>query len=158
MTGFSLPRQSVAARLLLTEGKERHGAVYVMARASHREGPETPLEMLNRPEGFFPFLPDGSKDVQLISRAQTITLSIPSDDPAAHPSQMRLSGARLVGLEVKLDTGKSIAGHASLELPRHQTRVIDYLNATPDSFFAVTADGATYFVNRAHVLYVLPTD
>ncbi|HEY6807737.1 MAG TPA: hypothetical protein VI160_03025 [Gemmatimonadales bacterium] len=158
MTGLSLPRQSVAARLLLTEGKERRGAVYVMARAPHREGPETPLEMLNRPEGFFAFLPDGSKDVQLISRAQTISLSIPADDPAAHPTPMRLTGTRLVGLEVKLDTGKSIAGHASLELPQHQSRVIDYLNASPDPFFAVTADGATHFVNRAHVLYVLPTD
>src|SRR6266568_3977194 len=128
MTGFSLPRQSVAARLLLTEGKERRGAVYMMARAPHREGPETTLEMLNRPEGFFAFLPEGSKDVQLVSRSHTIMLSIAADDPAAHPTQMRLSGARLVGLEVKLDTGKTIAGHASLELPQHQARVIDYLN------------------------------
>jgi hypothetical protein len=158
MTGFSLPRQSVAARLLLTEGKERRGAVYIMARAPHREGPETTLEMLNRPEGFFAFLPEGSKDVQLVSRAHTIMLVVPADDPAAHPTHMRLSGARLVGLEVKLDTGKTIAGHASLELPQHQSRVIDYLNATSDPFFAVTSDGSTHFVNRAHVLYVLPTD
>lgn len=151
MSGFSIPRDSIPARLLLTQGGERSGAVFVMARAPAREGPETPLEMLNRPEGFFPFLPDDRKEVLLVSRAQTIALTVPAGGP-------RPPGAREIGLEVTLIDGTVWNGVANVALPEHLSRPIDYLNAGDGSFFAVTTQKATHLVNRAHVLYARPTD
>ena len=153
MTPFSLPRESVPARLLLTQGGERAGAVFVMARAPQREGPETALEMLNRPEGFFPFLPDDQREVLLVSRAQTIALTIAAEDHE-HPSP----GARQIGLEVTLVDGTVWDGVAQVELPEAMSRPIDYLNAGGGPFFAVTTNRATHLVNRAHVLYARPTD
>jgi hypothetical protein len=109
--------------------------------------------MLNRPEGFFPFLPDGKREVLLVSRAQTIALTI-SSELAGPPSP----AARLVGLEVTLVDGVGLHGVASVELPEALSRPIDYLNAGGGPFFAVTANRATHLVNRAHVLYARPTD
>ncbi|HKC38063.1 MAG TPA: hypothetical protein VKC15_00830, partial [Gemmatimonadales bacterium] len=75
MTGFSIPRVSIPAKLLLTDGEQRSGEIYVMERVPHHTGSETPLEMLNRPDGFFPFLPAGEKTIMLATKAQTIILS-----------------------------------------------------------------------------------
>lgn len=152
MTDFSLPRESIHARLLLTQGKEREGSVFVMARAPAREGPETPLEMLNRPEGFFPFLPDKQKEVLLVSRAQTIALTVPAG------GENRAPGAIDIGLEVTLVDGTVWTGVAEVALPQSLSRPIDYLNAGGGPFFAVTTNKATHLVNRAYVLYARPTD
>jgi hypothetical protein len=152
VSGFSLPRESIHARLLLTQGGERAGSVFVMARAPAREGPETPLEMLNRPEGFFPFLPDDQKEVLLVSRAQTIALTVPA------AGGKRAPGAIEIGLEVALVDGTVWNGVAEVVMPQSMSRPIDYLNAGGGPFFAVTTNNATHLVNRAHVLYARPTD
>ena len=55
MSEFAVPRAALPAQLLLTHGAARPGQLYVMEQVPHHEGPETVLEMLNRPEGFFAF-------------------------------------------------------------------------------------------------------
>src|ERR1044072_791851 len=55
VSDLSLPRTPVPARLLLPQGVSRRGQIYVMERVPQHDGPETVLELLNRPEGFFAF-------------------------------------------------------------------------------------------------------
>ncbi len=57
VSGFSIPRVAIQATLLQTSGGKREGEIYVMERVPQHAGHETPLDMLNRPEGFFPFKP-----------------------------------------------------------------------------------------------------
>jgi hypothetical protein len=45
-----------------------------------------------------------------------------------------------------------------VELPEDQSRPLDYLNAAPEPFFAITTDESTHYVNRAHVLFARPRD
>src|SRR2546422_11771304 len=45
--------------------------------------------------------------------------------------------------------GSKLGGWASAELPDHHARLIDYLNASHDPFFAVWTHAATHYVNRA---------
>src|SRR5947208_2373312 len=46
-----------------------------MERVPQHVGPETPLDMLNRPEPFFPFRPKkGSERILLVAKARTVTL------------------------------------------------------------------------------------
>jgi hypothetical protein len=156
MSGFSIPRVSVPASLLLTEGDRRLGEIYVMERVPQHTGPETPLEMLNRAEGFFPFRPASDGTVLLVTKARTITLSVPRNAASEDPD--RLSAAKLVGIELTLAGDSSLTGWATLELPAHHSRLLDYLNASPDPFFAVTTRDEIHFVNRAHVLYARPED
>ncbi|HYU00634.1 MAG TPA: hypothetical protein VEK85_09675 [Gemmatimonadales bacterium] len=156
MSDFSLPRTPVPAQLLLTQGVSRPGLVYVMERVAHHDGPETVLEMLNRPEGFFAFRPTDEGDVLLVSKAHTISLSLDRQAPIADPA--RLSAARMLGTELVLAGGATLGGWASVELPSHHARLLDYLNASADLFFALWTHAATHYVNRAHVLYARPLD
>jgi hypothetical protein len=156
MAGFALPRVSVPARLVLTEGEPHLGEVYVMERVPQHSGPETPLEMLNRADGFFPFRAAGAPQVLLVTKARTISLSVPRNVTGEDPA--RLSAAKLVALTVTLSGDTDITGWATLELPEYHSRLLDYLNASPDPFFAVTTAEEVHFVNRAHVLYARPED
>ncbi len=72
---------------------------------------------------------------------------------------MRLSAAKKATLEITLADGSTLSGWATLELPQHHARVLDYLNAVAEPFFAIeTSDGLLHLVNRAHVLYARPED
>jgi hypothetical protein len=159
MSGFSIPRVAVPASLRLSEGDRRRGQIYVMERVPQHTGPETPLEMLNRPEGFFAFRPEtdgggSGEDVLLVTKARTIVLSVPRDPTAEDPA--RLSAAKQAGIELALADGSSLSGWATLELPAHHARLLDYLNASLEPFFAVTTADEVHLVNRAHVLYARP--
>lgn len=156
MSDFALPRASLPAQLLLTHGDSRPGEVFVMKGVPHHDGPETVLEMLNRTEEFFAFRPAAAPDVLLVSKAHTISLSVAREAPLVDPA--RLSAARVLGVEVVLGDGSTLGGWASVELPPHHARLLDYLNASHDPFFAVWTQTATNYVNRAHVLYARPLD
>lgn len=154
MPDLSLPRSSIAANLLLTQGKPQAGKIFVMDRVPHHDGPETVLELLNRPEGFFAFRPTTGDDVLLVSKVQTVSLSVDRQAPIADPA--RLSAARMLGVEIVMVGGSPLRGWASAELPEHHARLLDYLNESRDPFFAVWTHAATYYVNRAYVLYARP--
>ena len=154
MSDLSLPRTPIPANLLLAQGVSRPGQVYVMQRVPHHDGPETVLELLNRPEGFFAFRPAEDDDVLLVSKLQTVSLSVDRQAPIADPA--RLSAARMLGVEIALAGGATLGGWASAELPQQQARLLDYLNTSHESFFAVWTHAATHYVNRAFVLYARP--
>lgn len=155
VAGFSIPRVAIPAKLRMTAGEPRDGEIYVMERVPQHAGPETPLDMLNRTEGFFPFRPkeDGAS-VLLVAKARTVTLTVPPlpEDAA------RLSAAKRGSLVVTLADGSQLAGWATLELPEHHSRLLDYLNASAAPFFAIATADQVHVVNRAHVLYARPED
>lgn len=158
MTRYSLPRAVSRARLLLTAGEPRDGAIFTADRVPQHDGPETVLEMLNRPDGFYPFRSesDGKHDgVMLVAKAHTVSLSV--HEPAiADPA--RLEAARIVEVEVVLEGGSQLTGRASFELPDFHQRLLDYLNASREPFFAIAEGDTTHYVNRAHVLFARPRD
>lgn len=127
-----------------------------MDRVSQHAGIETPLDLLNRPEGFFPFRLKGeATGVLLVAKARTVMVSVPLAEPE---DTDRLSAAKQASLEVTLADGSKLSGLATLELPQHHSRLLDFLNASRDAFFAIAAADHMHIVNRAHVLYVRPED
>jgi len=153
---FSMPRVAVPAILLLAGGGKREGEVYVMERVGQHAGPETPLDMLNRADPFFPFRSkkDG-EGVLLVAKARTVTLTVPRPQ---EEDSARLSAAKKATLEITLADGSILNGWATLELPQHHSRLLDYLNAAAEPFFALTTSAEVHLVNRAHVLYARPGD
>jgi hypothetical protein len=155
-SGFSMPRVAMSATLLLTAGSRREGEIYVSERVPQHAGPETPLDMLNRPDGFFPFRPkENGSGVLLVAKARTVMLTVPRAEPE---DRTRQSAAKQARLEVTLADGSTLSGWATLELPRHHSRVLDYLNASPEPFFALATADEVHLVNRTHVLYARPED
>lgn len=156
MTGFSIPRVAIPATLLQTAGGKREGEIYVMERVPQHAGRETPLDMLNRTEGFFPFRPKGDRaGVQLVAKARTVSLTVPLAEPE---DKARISAAKKARFEVTLADGTQLRGWATLELPQHHSRLLDYLNSAAEPFFAIVTDDGVHLVNRAHVLYARPED
>lgn len=155
MHTFSIPRTTVQAQLVLTAGAPAPGAVFVMDRAANHDGPETVLDMLNRAEPFFPFRPDARPDsVLLIAKAHTVMVAVagaPFNDP------VRAAAAQTADLELVIEGGATITGRAQFELPDAHRRLLDFLNASRDPFFAVAEATTTNYVNRAHVLYARQT-
>ena len=149
-----MPRVAIPAKLRMTAGEPRDGEVYVMERVPQHVGPETPLDMLNRPEGFFPFRPQGDGSVLLVAKSRTVTLTVsPTPEDTA-----RSSAAKHASFVVTLADGSELSGSATLELPAHHSRLLDYLNASHALFFAIAAPDQVHIVNRAHVLYARPQD
>jgi len=157
VSGFSIPRVAIPATLLQTAGAKREGEIYVMERVPQHAGPETPLDMLNRGEGFFPFRPKGDQGaILLVTKARTVTLTVPRTTAPEDPA--RLSAARTGRLELTLADGSRLSGWATIELPEHHSRLLDYLNASAEPFFAISTGEEIHLVNRAHVLFARPED
>ncbi len=151
-----MPRVAIPATLLLAGGGKREGDVYVSERVPQHAGPETPLDMLNRPDAFFPFRShkDG-EGVLLVAKARTVLLTVARADAL---DSARLSAAKQASLELTLADGSTLSGWATLELPEYHSRLLDYLNASAEPFFALTTADAVQLVNRAHVLFARPED
>lgn len=152
---FQLPHAAVAARLTLSQGRPQAGTIFLAARVPQHDGPETPLEMLNRPDPFLPFRATDDGAVLLVARAQIVTLTV-DHGPITDPD--RLSAAKELQLELILSNGTTIAGHARVELPEQHSRTLDYLNSSAAPFFALSNHDSTHYVNRAHVLFARPRD
>ena len=156
MAGYSVPSVAIPATLLQTSGGKREGEIFAMERVPQHAGPETALDLLNRPEAFFPFR--SKKDdagVLLVAKARTVMVSVLR---AGQEDADRLSAAKQASLEVTLADGSKLSGWATLELPEYHSRLLDYLNASRDEFFELATADHTHIVNRAHVLYVRPED
>lgn len=144
----------VPAEATLAEGMVVAGDLHVLARSTYPPGPETPLEMLNRPEVFFALaLPDGS--ITFLPKAQVVVVTCHGQTPLADPD--RITAAKLVQLEVVLHGGTELRGRSTFELPANRARALDYVNA-PGGFFSLWADDVTWYVNKAHVRLIRPFD
>src|SRR2546430_742810 len=106
--------------LPLPQGVWRPGQIYVMERVPPHDGPETVLELRNRPEGFFAFRPAEDGEILLVSKVQTVSLSVDRQAPIADPA--RLSAARMLGLEVVLAGGAPPGGWARRQLAGQHAR------------------------------------
>lgn len=146
--------ERVPAEATLADGQLVEGDLHVQARVALREGPETPLEMLNRRETFFPVsFADGG--VLFLSKAQVVVVACARDVLQVDPS--RAEAAKRVHLTVSLVTGVALDGWAWIELPPTRDRALDYLNGA-DRFFTMWTEDVTYYLNRSHVRLVRPHD
>lgn len=143
--------ERLTARITLAEGLVMHGEVHLQSRVAWRDGPETPLELLNREEAFFPLtLPTG---VVFVTRAQVAILAY--DQDLANHDPERESAAQRLSLEVMMVGGLEFRGIANSELPPIRSRALDFLNCN-EQFFALVTDTGTLCINRRHVRAIRP--
>lgn len=144
--------ERIQVEILLAEQLRMNGELHVQGRVGQHDGPETPVEMLNRPEPFFPVtLPGGQ--VAFLAKSQVAVVVCPTDIGLADPE--RAGAAKTIGLEVTLAGGMELSGLATLELPPSRARALDYLNAS-GLFFALGSPDATWIINRTCVRVVRP--
>jgi hypothetical protein len=142
------------ARVVFADGGAVDGQLHLLARVNYPPGPETPLEMLNRPDAFFALTGGGNHPV-LVSKAQAAVVSCGQGAFPTDPD--RLSAARLVPIDVVMATGLELRGQSALELPPVRSRTLDFVNA-PGQFFALWSGDLTHLVNKALVRLIRPLD
>ncbi|HEU5153324.1 MAG TPA: hypothetical protein VFU03_01185 [Gemmatimonadales bacterium] len=135
--------ERLQVRVVIVEGMSIEGDLHLQPSTALHETRETPLELLNRDERFFP-LTVGSGSVVFLAKAQVAVLAYQgpvSQDPE------RESAALHIGLEVIMIGGEEYRGFAATELPPNRSRASDYLNA-PETFFSLVVGETTVCLNR----------
>jgi hypothetical protein len=144
----------VPAHVALAEGVILEGELHLLTRPAYPPGPETPLEMLNRPDPFFVLtLPDGA--VTFVAKAQVSVIDCREQPALTDPD--RITAAKLVGLEVTLHGGAEYRGRATVELPPGRARALDYVNGQ-GQFFTLFSDDTTHYFNKSFVRLIHPLD
>jgi hypothetical protein len=141
----------IKAQVQATGGRLFSGFLHLLPFASIHLGPETPDDVLNRDEGFFP-LTDEDDQAIFLAKAQVILVAV--EHPQRDPD--RSVAALTIGLRVELSDGSEHSGTVRSELPPTRTRAIDFLNSGTGFFGLYTADTVRY-INRRHVRAVSPT-
>ncbi len=145
----------VPAQVSLVEGLAVEGELHLLTRPAYPPGPETPLEMLNRPDAFFALTLEGG-GVAFVPKSQVVQVSCREEVPLFSDPD-RVSAAKRVELEVVLPGGSEYRGTATLELPPNRSRALDFVNGS-GTFFALWSEGATRYVNKVHVRLIRPLD
>lgn len=141
----------LAVKVILAEGYAIQGEVHLQPLVAWRDGPETPLEMLNRPDAFFVMnLP--TAEVVFVCKAQVAAMLYRND---LHAEPERETVARHIPLEVMMSGGAEYRGEAVTELPPDHSRALDFLNG-PGAFFELHTGDGTYCLNLSWVRSVRP--
>ncbi len=143
----------LVARVTLAEGLVIQGEVHLQPQVAWRDGPETPVEMLNRGDAFFPMsLPHG--EVVFVAKAQVAALAFTEQPPLSDDPE-RQTVARMIPLEIMMVGGVEYRGTAVSEMPPTRGRALDFLNAAERFFLLVTAEGSLC-LNRGFVRAARP--
>ena len=146
--------ERITADIALADQARLRGELHVQGRVAQHDGAETPLEMLNRPDPFFPITLEQGR-VAFLAKAQVALVVCAPQMGQSDPE--RVSAAKTIALEIVMAGGEEFRGWATLELPPTRARTQDYLNAA-GTFFSLHGEDATRFINRAFVRMVRPLD
>jgi hypothetical protein len=146
--------QRVPAEVVLAKGGVLAGELHLLARTAFPLDPESPLELLNRPEPFFALVLAEGEPV-FVCKTQVSIVACWGQNPLQDPD--RASAAKLVGLEVELADGTRYQGRSTFELPPSRSRALDYVNG-PGQFFVLWTDDLTRYVNKSLVRLIRPLD
>lgn len=142
--------ERLPAMVTLADGSVIPGAIHVQGAVSYRDGAETPLEMLNRSEAFFPVTREDGH-VLFLAKPQVVMVACEAEENGAKGEGFP------VRLRVTLDTGLEFEGEAEARLPEPRRRPLDYVNSS-GRFFLLRAGRNHRLVNHAHVRMVRPLD
>lgn len=135
-------------------GRTIDGFLHLLPVASSHSGPETPGDLLNRTEQFFP-LTDESGDTVFLAKEQTLVVTVAPTLSIHDPD--RFNAARNIALSLEMVDGSAFTGTVVSELPPDRTRALDYLNHAA-GFFALLSPGEIRYVNRGHIRLATPLD
>lgn len=138
--------------VMVTGRRTLRGDVHLSPFAQNHSGPESVIDLLNRPEQFFAMTLDGEQPI-MVAKEQVLVFRLPPHAPITDPA--RESAARKIELSVELDDGSAFEGAVLIELPPDRLRLLDFLNFTP-TFFALSSPDAVRVINRKHVRCVSP--
>ena len=147
----------VRAVVTLANGEVYPGEIHLIDWVHHHAGPETPLEMLNRPEGFFPVTQESGTVFVPKAQVAMVTCEWPPNGWPPEGIVLLPDPERRISILVRLASGEELRGDAAMAVRAGHGRALDYLNES-GSFFQLVTEDVPRLINRSHVSIVRPLD
>jgi hypothetical protein len=150
---FALEVHPVPVRLIDFVGRQSTAEIFLRSVGERHPGPERLLDRLNDPAAdFMAATVEGRIELFQLSWIACVEV----EGRAPELSGEELPGATTHRVELELVGGRGLEGELVYARPAGQSRVSDFLNATPDRFFPLVFDDRTCYVNRRAVVRVRP--
>ncbi|MDD5673237.1 MAG: hypothetical protein PHC61_03665 [Chitinivibrionales bacterium] len=150
MDDLRIPVVPLEAEVLLQDGKRIHGRMFLPTAASLHSGSMRPMEWLNLPTAFLPFLPDKETKPIILNKQQVVVLTVAAEQDKGDLPENTPVPSRHVALELDI---ASLDGTLMIEMPDTQIRVLDLLNS-PDAFVTLCKDDRHLLVRKEHIIRV----
>jgi hypothetical protein len=137
----------MTAEVTCLDGRVFRGRIFVPASSSLHEGPMRAEEWMNGGGQFFPFLPDEVDTPELLNKKEVLVVSI-KGDVGEHDA---VDIARRVVVECG---ARRLEGTVLIDMPTHNSRVLDYLNR-PDPFLPLYDVDQIHLVQKHNITRVL---
>jgi hypothetical protein len=146
---YRVEKQRADAELVLATGDAVRGCFFLWASSQAHEGPERVGDLLNAPDGFFPFELE-SGETALYNRSHIVMVRLPAAvleatmDPGYEVATRR-------HVSMLLSNGMRLAGRVSVYRPWGRDRLSDYARSD-ETFRYLETSGGTIIVNSAHLV------
>ena len=132
----------------MSGGGTLQGDVFLQPLARYRSGPQTPAELLNEPEPFFPLATAGDHHV-LIAKEQVLRVTFERD-----AADTDVEGVEEAAVDVTFADGSLTSGYLRLETRADRPRLLDYLNDDRGHFLTLRSPHGIILINRRQVVQV----
>ena len=139
------------------DGERLVGDVFLQPFAHRRNGPESPADLLNDDDPFFPLaLADGG--TVLLAKERVREVEVPDDRHPQTEDPYGEAGVRFADVELTLLGNVVRSGCIRVELPYERPRLLDFFNRFAERFLTVYADDGVRLVNRRCIERVRPLE
>lgn len=147
-----VPTTALDAEVLCVDGRTFRGRIFVPDVAATHRGPMRPAEWMNDPAPFFPFLAENETSAFLVNRSEVMvfTVSAGADVDLDDPEGTGLLRRRVI-VECR---DRLFEGEIIIDMPAHQSRVLDYLNQG-DPFLIVSEGDRHHLIRKERITRVM---
>jgi hypothetical protein len=155
---FQIPKFEAEVELMLIDSRYLKGRIFLPILTGNPLGHMPLADWLNEQSEFFPFLPDNSKEAEILSKKALVQAIIGAELDQNEIYEMMEQTVWIEQVEVLCSPSATLRGSILLNLPPGRSRVLDFLNM-PTRFFALKNDATTHVINKNFVVSVreLPT-
>lgn len=147
---FQVPKFEAKVELLLADNRRLNGRIFLPILTSNPLGHTPLLDWMNEQSDFFPFLPDNSKDAEILSKQALVEAIVNTDLYQSEIDEIMEQTVWVEQIEVHCDPYVVLNGNVLLNLPPGRSRVLDYLNQST-RFFAVRNGSRSHLINKRFV-------
>jgi hypothetical protein len=152
---LAVPVRKVQVAVLTLDGVWSVGTLFLKPLAETHSGAETVLDRLNDRDLFLPVQIPGEGSITLLNKAHVARLVVQDGRPgdAVTEDQENLAG-RIEPVVLTVMPGHQLSGWLSIQAPEWHSRLSDFLNSLPGTFFQLYADDALHLVNKHAVVRI----
>jgi len=143
MDTFRLPRAEIEAKILLVDGDEITGRVFI-PQFGPSGAPGRLVDRLNDEQE--PFVPVSTANgPMLVNTERILTVRVQEDQDPEDKNAMEV-----IAVHFRMAGGATVAGRVGYSMPAERSRLLDYLNAGP-CFLKIEQDHGVVLVQRRFI-------